>query len=353
MKNKRKKNPFWKLLFKVLLGSVLAIFLTLAVVAVVAYYNHTSRQAEEAQYLEAPGELVDVDGHKIHVLRQGNEAAEYTLVFLHSNKYIDDSITLQPLFQELSDYDLVYIDRSGFGFSDDYNAAKDISSMVEETRTALKAVDDKTSYILVATKSAGIEAIYWANQYPEEVEAIIGLEMYFPDQYADLDDNEYCGIGNRILLGLCKIGANRYASDTYPSNDFSLYTDRQMQVRNALTSNGYYTKGMYNEDKELVKNAKAVQAEGWPEDTPMYLLYANPFLDPYYSESERMQDLNAELEEQGEEYDGAESYNSYYKSYFENMEQVTMEEISGPERLITYNPEGLAEKIQGYVEGLD
>jgi pimeloyl-ACP methyl ester carboxylesterase len=337
----------------VIVGMALALVLTLGIVSIVAYSNNKKLQEEEAEYLVPPGEMVEVNGHQIHVMHQENENAEHTLVFLHSNKTIDDSIVLQPLFEELSDYNIVYIDRSGVGFSEDYDADKDIDSMLEETRSALKAVDDGDSYILVATKSAGIEAIYWAETYPEEVEAIVGLEMYLPEQYSELEDDEYCGIGNKLLKSLVKIGINRYAKDIYPSHDFSLYSEKQMQIRNVLTSNKLYTQGMYNEDAMVVKNAKKVAENGWPEDVKMYLIYANPFMDPYLHENDDMLELYNQVAEQGEEYDCVTSYNDYYRNYLTDFENVTMKEISGPERLATYNPEGLAEEIHTYIQELN
>ena len=35
------------------------------------------------------------------------------------------------------------------------------------------------------------------------------------------------------------------------------------------------------EDKNLVKNANKVAALGFPQNTPMYMIYCNPFTDPF------------------------------------------------------------------------
>ncbi len=349
----RRKNQFLKLLLKVLLGITLAIVLTIGVLLIDASVKHKSKLKEEEKYMVYPGKMVNVDGRNIHVMHEGNEESEYTLVFLHSNKVIDDSVVLQPLFKELKDYELVYIDRSGYGFSDDSDVSKDLESMVYETRTALKQVADREKYILVASKSAGLEAIYWSFAYPDEVQAIIGLEMYFPDEYTELKDNNYCSLGNRLLVKLVSIGAHRYAKNIYPTNEDSLYTDMQMKTRSALVSKSLYTQGMYNEDAEVVKNGKALYDKGWPEDVKMYLLYANPFMKPYVDENERVQEVYNQVVEYGEEYDPVTSYNDYYRTYLAAYKNVTVEEISGPERLITYNPSALAEKITQYIETLN
>lgn len=63
----------------------------------------------------------------------------------------------------------------------------------------------KVDYILSETRlalhKAGIEALYWAQKYPDEVEAIIGLDMAVPEYYEKM----------KINLPLMKLG--QYAAD--------------------------------------------------------------------------------------------------------------------------------------------
>lgn len=349
----RKKSKYGPLVLKVLLAVLLSLVLTVGIVFLIASVKHKQLLEKEKQYLTPPGEMVEVNGHQIHVVHAGDFEAEHTLVFLHSNKAVDDSIALQPLFEELTDYNLIYVDRSGVGFSEDWDAPKDVDSMLEETRNALKAVTDKESFILVATKSAGVIALDWAEKYPDEIEAIVGMEMYLPDQYSNLDDDAYCSIGNRLLVTLVKNGAHRYADSVYPTNDFSLYTEKQMNIRNALVSKSLYTRGMYNEDKMIVKNAKKVSGFGWPKDIPMCLMYANPFMDPYLHDNQDMVELYNQVSEQGEEYDCVAIYNQYYKEYLDNFANVKFYEISGPEQLIIYNPQNIAKIIKSYTQELN
>lgn len=331
---------------------MLSIAALIAVFLIYSYFNHISKLKEEEDLLVPPGQLVEVDGHDIHVVHEGNFESEYTLVFLHGNKTVDDSIALQPLFKQLPEYDLLYVDRSGVGYSDNADVSKKIDCMVEETRQAIKKVSGKNKYILVPTKSAGIMAIYWAKTYPDEIQSIIGLEMYFPEQYLDLADNEYSKFSDKIAVWLMKMGAQRFAKVVVPKDAFSVYTEKQMEIRTALVEKGFYTSGMYEEDAQIVKNAKKVHELGWPENIDMYLLYANPFMDPYLHLDQKTLDIYEEIAKQGEEYDCAKSYNSSYREMLKNYKNVTIEEISGPERMITYNPSNIADKIRQYLDNL-
>lgn len=352
----RRKHWFLKILLMVLGGILGFAILSIGVLSLVSYIKHINYKKQENKYLVPPGDFVEVNGHDIHVLHEGDYDAETTLVFLHANNMIDDSIVLSPLFKNLEEFNLIYVDRNGYGFSDVYNSDKSVDAMLEETREAISKSCTNKKYILVATKSAGVQAIYWAHKYPEEVEAIIGLEMFFPDQYKELSDDQYCGFSNKLLLYFTKIGAHRYAKNIYPKNDQSIYSDKQMATRNVLISNKFYTRGRYNEDKMVVKNAKKVSELGMP-NVPMYLIYANPYMDPYLHDDEatlkEYTQIRKQGEEQGKDFDCEKSYNEFYRDYASNYKNITMLEVSGPERLITYNPTEISELIKNYAKSLE
>lgn len=349
---KEEKNKERKKLGKMILKAVGIVLLATVVIfgSVLIYANVKHRKAlkEEEKYLTPPGQMVEIDGHEIHVVHRGDETAKHALVFIHPNKTADDSIALEPLFDELSDYELIYVDRSGSGYSDDWDAPKDIDSMLAETREAVKAVTGRTSYILVASKSGGTLAVDWADEYPDEVEAIVGLQMYFPDQYAGLDEDTYCSFENKIMLELVKIGGQRLSDSVLPDNSYNIYTKDQMDRRNAIIEKRLYTQGMYNEDEYLVKNANNVAALGFPENTPMYMIYCNPYIDPFLHQDDDTLETYEDLVQNSEE-DPVDTYNSYYKEYTESHSNVEMTEMSGPSRLIVYNPQKVADLIKEYI----
>lgn len=73
------------------------------------------------------------------------------------------------------DFRVVVVEKYGYGFSDIVDEERPIEVILEETRAALSG--------------AGIEALYWAQSYPEEVEAIIGLDMAVPASYENYKFN--------------------------------------------------------------------------------------------------------------------------------------------------------------------
>lgn len=348
---KKNKNKFWLFVLKAIGFVTLAITLFLGVFVLVAYVNHRSKLKKEADLLVPPGQMVEIDGHQIHVLKRGNPDSDTTIVFMHGSRVSDESIALEPVYEELDEYNLIYVDRSGYGFSDNYDADKSVSSIVNETRAAVKLVDDSKSYILVAEDSAGISALYWARTYPGEVDSIIGINMYMPEQYENVDKDKSAGKKSMVLA--VKLGLHRYAKGIFPENLKSLYTNHQLEVRNALIARGFYTQGMYNEDVAIVSNGKETSALGWPSDIPIYVICSNPYIDPFLHEDSDTLDVYNQVKKQGDEYDPAVAYNEAYIEVLKKHKNLEYVEVSGPVRVSTYCPKELAGLIKNHIKTME
>ena len=72
---------------------------------------------------------------------------------------------------------------SGYGYSDEYEGDRSVDTTVDQNRAALEALGIEGPFILVPHSAGGIEAIWWAEHYPDEVEGIIGLDSSIPAQY--------------------------------------------------------------------------------------------------------------------------------------------------------------------------
>ena len=78
------------------------------------------------------------------------------------------------------------MEKFGYGFSDVVDDNRDIETVLRQTRAALDKVGINGSYVLCLHSMSGIEAIYLAQQYLEEVEAITGLDMSVPKYYDEV-----------------------------------------------------------------------------------------------------------------------------------------------------------------------
>ena len=365
MKKNKKLKEFLHKFFRIFIIIFGAAILINVIVIAVLYFSHRNKLDDERGYLNPNGQMVEIDGHKIHTVVEGDASAEHTLVFLHSNGITDDSIALEPLFGKLQDYRLVYIDRTGFGFSDTDEVDKDIDSIVEEMRKVLEKLEIKGPYVLVPNGIAGIEATYWADQYPEEIEAIIGINISVAHDFEGITEEEYCGVFNYLMVKFATIGGHRHVAGVYPDNIGAVYTEKQMIVRKALISKNFYTKDMYEEDLQAVTNAEKARDAGWPEQTPVLVILANPLMQPYIDDDASVrEEYEGALEEiygtpgdasrsDADKIDYVGQYNADKKAYYSQFENVELAELSGPSRLYTYDPDGVAECIRDYLTKLD
>ena len=119
---------------------------------------------------------------------------------------------------------------------------------------------------------------------------------------------------------------------------------------------------MYEEDLQAVHNAAVVKELGWPEQTPMLVILANPLMAPYIEDDssvrEEYEDALKEVygtatdasagDADGVDYVG--EYNADKKAYYSQYKNVQIEEMSGPSRLYTYDPDGVAKLIKAYLD---
>ena len=68
------------------------------------------------------------------------------------------------------DNQLIFIDRAGYGFSEDTKTDRTVEQIVEDYRTVLKNMGEEGPYILLAHSISGLYVSYWQNKYPDEIE---------------------------------------------------------------------------------------------------------------------------------------------------------------------------------------
>lgn len=136
------------------------------------------------------GDYVVIDGHRMHVYRTGNENGP-KLVFMSGSSTVAPAYDFKILYEKLQDdYRIIVIEKFGYGYSDLYVGPADIDTLVGYQRKALEQLGEKGPFVLLPHSMAGIEAIRWKQMYPEEVSALIGLDMTSPISYAEWTDSD-------------------------------------------------------------------------------------------------------------------------------------------------------------------
>lgn len=126
------------------------------------------------------GDSTQVGKTNINVYTEGEGSA--TIVFLAGSGIGCPGLEYKPLYRRLSDkYRIAVIEKAGYGLSGKAETERTVVNLVEESRSALTNLHIEQPYILAPHSYSGFEAIWWANTYPEEVKAVLGIDMGFPN----------------------------------------------------------------------------------------------------------------------------------------------------------------------------
>jgi pimeloyl-ACP methyl ester carboxylesterase len=168
------------------LAKWLLLGLALLFVLLVAgsYVNHRWQTPREEAAYPPPGQMVAVNGRRLHVYAEG-ERGDLTLVFLSGSGTTAPTLDFKGVYGRLADdYRVVVVERAGYGWSEDSGgAARDIETVMQETRLALQAAGESPPYVLLPHSMSGLEALHWGNRYPDELAAIVGLDAAVPPIY--------------------------------------------------------------------------------------------------------------------------------------------------------------------------
>ncbi|MDE6107247.1 MAG: alpha/beta hydrolase, partial [Oscillospiraceae bacterium] len=159
------------------------------------------------------------------------------------------------------DHLIVVVEKAGYGFSEDADVERDIDTVLSETREALYQAGFRPPYVLCPHSMSGIEALYWGQQYPEEVTAIIGLDMAVPAAYENMDINaplmKLGSLGAR--LGLTRWIPGLSEGDAICSGTL---TEEEKELYRALFYRNTLTEAMIREALAIKTSAALVEGGG-------------------------------------------------------------------------------------------
>lgn len=251
---------------------ILIIFAIIVLLVIISFVRHKICSSNEKDLLTPLGDLVEVNGHNMSIYAEGD--GDTTLVFMSGSGTCSPILDFKSLYSLLSkDYKIVVIERFGYGFSDVVDENRDIDTILSETRMALDKAGIKGPYVLCPHSMSGLEALYWAQNYPEEVEAIVGLDMAVPGYYDEMN------ISIPIMkLGQygATLGITRWIPSLAESDaiKFGLLSDKEKEIYRAVFYQRTATVTMINEAKIVKGNANTVKENGIPQ-VPMLLFISN------------------------------------------------------------------------------
>lgn len=312
----RKKKRVVKVIFVV----IVAVLMLLLIICI----NHQIQLKMEKELRLPLGQMVEVDGNNMSIYVEGT--GDTTLVFMSGGGTCSPTLDFKSLYSLLSNkYRIVVVEKFGYGFSDVVDKKRGIESILADTRAALKAVGIEAPYILCPHSMSGIEALYWAQQYPEEVLAIIGLDMAVPKAYQDYSINMTMLKLSQFAsaIGITRLLPGVSDSDAIINGTLS---DKEKEIYRAVFYNRTATITMLNEVKSIKENASKVESDNIPQ-IPMLLFVSNG---------------------DGTGWD-KEIWRSYQREYIANITNSKMIELDCPHYVHDYEYKAISESIIAFL----
>ncbi len=244
---------------------------------------------QEDKELGRVGTEVNVNGTNIRVSVIGE--GKKTIVLLSGMGTASPIIDFKPLADKLSKhYKVVTLEYAGYGLSDDLNKERRNEAIVEEIRGTLHQLKIEPPYILAPHSISGIYCLQYMKDYPEEVEAMIGIDSSVPNQAKYKSDD--FAISYRLyylarfmdLTGLTRLSylsGVGYLQDMEASGS---YSKEDMKNVAALFNRKSITKARLNENRLFVENCKALYDVKYPDNIPVLFILSDNSCEVYRDE---------------------------------------------------------------------
>ena len=207
--------------------------------------------------LKCNGELVTINGHKIHIYTQGNQNAP-AIVFMSGHCTVAPVYDFKVLYEKLlHNFRVIVVEKLGYGYSDICDSPCDIDTLVSIQRQALANLGETGPYILAPHSMSGLEAIRWKQKFPDEVSAIIGIDMATPLSFSVWSEKD---IKKTVRL-MRALRMLKLASILSSVSTLSL-TEDEIEQHKLLKRRNAFNTCCINEAVEVLNNARVVGEDG-------------------------------------------------------------------------------------------
>ena len=210
-------------LWQVYLGSALLLLLLLPAIGYVYEWNGERR---DARLHPAPGRLIQVGEHRLHLLCKGS--ASPTVVIEQGAAEL--SKFWWPLQEEIAKFAKVCTyDRASYGWSEPGPLRRSVEDRTRELHTLLSNAGVQGPFIFVAHSYGGLIVRAYAHQYPGQVAGLVLVdtaEESWVFQREVLNFYSKAKMINRMIGLVARFGAIRLLSHWVPLDRFGLWLTR-------------------------------------------------------------------------------------------------------------------------------
>ena len=281
VKSSKQKRGFawWS---RAVLTIVLVLVATTWITGKVLKYNNLKQNP-------APGQLVDVNGHKTHLYCTGEGSPTVILA-----AGLDDfSIFWSKVQPEISKSTRVCsYDRAGLGWSEASTNPRTSGNMVKELHTLLVNANVGDPYVLVGHSFGGALVRLYAHDYPDEVVGMVLVDAAPSDLFIRVPSWKNAIEGKlglyRTLVPMSSFGLLAFTPGSIPNR--GLPDDVVAQYRAIAVSTNYFQTGVA-ENEAFESNLAAVRTANVDLGNMPLVVISRGYWDPIpgFSDAENQQ----------------------------------------------------------------
>ncbi|MCM1991452.1 alpha/beta fold hydrolase [Oceanirhabdus seepicola] len=276
------------------------------------------------------GKMVEIDGKEMHVYTKGE--GKDTIVLLSGLGTAAPVLDFMPLTDELSKkYRVVVVENFGYGWSDLTDKERTVEKIVEETRSALKKSGIQGPYILMPHSISGVYSMYYANTYPEEVKAIIGIDCSMPNMC------EYFGEPSKTLpkctawavpTGIARLGLLITPDSFLPIARDGAYSKDDLNLIKMISGWKLGNKNIVSEVNEIQNNLDKTIKMSYPKELPVLIFT--------YERSKKREDGKTSV--------------SFYETYLNDLDSGRVIVLEGHHYLHWTCSEEMTKEVNAFID---
>ncbi len=364
MKGQSKVGKVFKTIGIVFLILIILLVLVIGVFFVIDKVDDAKSwdELKEAGYVN----LVSVGSHNLNVCVKGNADAQYTIVSIAGLNSMANVVEMEPVADQLKDkYRFAFVDRSGYGLSDDTHEEQTVEQVVSDYRTALTNAGLKAPYILMPHSYGGVYVSYWQATYPDEVKAIMYLD---PTQigdaysYGEEMSGRHADLFMYAEVVCSKIGLDRliFKPEQYT---FNLKTQEQKDYATMIWRRCPMSWAVCSEENNYFDNVKKTYDKLVPNDIPkLYIDTRSYTIEDIRASMQYEKEIMKIAGEDTSDLEAMESmvdqrlvdgekkfYENHIKTYIDKLGNVTYVNIPGDHSIFKHKPDEVAKTLKDFL----
>jgi len=265
---------------------ILVGFAIVLVVLLTAGYVYQLRTtAADFKQFPAPGQRVDVGGHSLHILCQG-EGSPTVVVDAGNGDFSLGWRLVQPKVAQFTR--ICTYDRAGYGWSDPGPAPRTARQMADELHALLTNAGIAGPYVLVGHSLGGYNVRMYASLYPDEIVGMVLVDAGHEEQLSRLppeyvrvtqqQDRYLSVMGLMARFGVLRLMGKSAGEQALPPHIQQLPDDVQ-DLYVTMLSHPSYLSASLGEIKALEETCSQVSETSGLGDLPLLVLTAEESMD--------------------------------------------------------------------------